>query len=156
MHQEVGAGCPGSLDGLPGLLLSELKLTQTHMQINADTHSDEDTNADRQTPLHTHMHAHLVCVVYVAAVWGQCLYFYGSLSAGGRSSICHRTFNIHKRGTFINDEMMLQIQTHNSRCPAPPDFRRFHVLLCVALLPFDSLEFPRRIVPQSAEQKRVT
>lgn len=68
MHQEVGAGCPGSLDGLPELLLSELKLTQTH----GDTRTDEDTNtrAERQADTHTHelgrrhMHACCLYVVY--------------------------------------------------------------------------------------------
>lgn len=68
MHQEVGAGCPGSLDGLPELLLSELKLTQTH----EDTRTDEDTNTQTDTDTtHTHTyerarpHTH-ACYLYVA------------------------------------------------------------------------------------------
>lgn len=35
-----------------------------------------------QTDTSTHMHAHLVYVVYAVAV-GECLYFHGSLSAVG-------------------------------------------------------------------------
>lgn len=61
MHQEVGAGCPGSLDGLPELLVSELKLTQAHQ----DTRSDKDTN----TQSDTNIHSYAACMLFVF----QCL-----------------------------------------------------------------------------------
>lgn len=58
MHQEVGAGCPGSLDGLPELLVSELKLTQTH----EDTCRDKDTKTQADTNVRSYTRTLLVYV----------------------------------------------------------------------------------------------
>lgn len=79
MHQEVGAGCPGSLDGLPELLVSELKLTQTH----EDTCRDKDTKTQADTNVRSYTRTLLACclcfyarqpqrIIYKKRRLGQC------------------------------------------------------------------------------------
>lgn len=121
MHQEVGAGCPGSLDGLPELLLSELKLTQTH------THTDKDTN--RQTPTHQracpHMHACCLYVVYAFMLGSpspsyarkvlRCL---GKCQDRGFSSCIWYQVDclIYKSSAFVSKDTIVPALTYNLRC----------------------------------------
>lgn len=133
MHQEVGAGCPGSLDGLPELLLSELRLTQTHMQINADnTHSDEDTNPARQTH-----GVHFLCMLFMPLLWSNGI-LYGRLreTQGEYSCISSliRLLNLWVR--FVQGGMRSQIKTYNSTRPLLTGFPPLSCLLCVDFVAF--------------------